>query len=340
MESERILPRWAVLNSIGRVVLIVGVIYVLVVGAFYRMLSNGADFGSAAYRTFVGPPLEQLVLLVALALTAFSLFNILRDPPLPLRYGERYIVLVLVALSLSTWFGAANYFIYARNHDAFAIEKDLGDKLRVGQEVQWETQIVAAREAVSGCERVVEALGTEPEAEFRAARVGYLDYQISLHSAPITIDVKLGYDSAEDPLPTAVHRVVARSKEQVPVVIDRFQGLLKRTDTPLGAHLLRDGFASKASLVQVFREESKWQIANWLSPPEGSISRRPVPLTLFLYQSAMDTLGAGQKALTPLSFLAKTIGLLYAFLKLIFFGMVIGTVARQLASKQPREANQ
>lgn len=342
MQAERILPRWSVLRKIGRLVGLGCFLYAMAVGFFYRMAMEGNQTAPAAYWAFSWPSLEQLSLLGIFVLITIGLFSLLRDATLPLLNGEQYLILVLIAVSLSIWFGAANYLIYARNADAFAVDKDLAEKLRSTQEAQWQEKLIEARQTIAGCERVLRALRTEPDAELRATQLGVDGYRIVLKSAPVTIDISLGPDPLEDGhFPTAVFRVVATLNGDR-IAVDRFQGFLAQRGvsrwSSLGPRLYNASVAPKAALMQIFEDESRWQVNNWLSPMQKPISRRAAPLSLFLYQSAMDTLGASPKYFTPVAFTAKAIALLYAFLKLIFFGMVISTVAKQLAIQRSNKA--
>ena len=65
---------------------------------------------------------------------------------------------------------------------------------------------------------------------------------------------------------------------------------------------------------------------------ESGYAAFSVPMTLFVYQAAMDALGASPGYFNPSSFLTRLMAFLYAFLKYIYFGVFVSVVAKGFVS--------
>jgi hypothetical protein len=338
VESGQVLPRWFILRKIAIVIGSAAGIYLYLWGAIYRMASWGPDRIPAAYFAFAAPSTAQIILLVPLALCALLFIRVLRD--YTLRENEQYLILVMLALVLFTWFGVANYVIYAHNPDTFAVDKELLNELSISQEREWKLMLSEAQENVEACDIILQALRAGQEKDLKAL-VSSNDYRLQLPQPPATIDVHLALDPDEDEhLPRAVYRVTAKAANRT-VLITRDEGILRGSPGgfSLGMHLYFEKNASVAELIQLFQRHKEWEIANWITPMQRTIARRPVPLTLFLYQALMDTVGANPKYFSPKTFSSRAIAFIYAFFKLVFFGMVITVFAKQLASGAATKAD-
>src|ERR1700720_4648535 len=120
MQDRQILPRWFVLRKLIRVVSLLALIYILIYGGIARMSFLDSSRIPAAYFAFAVPSAAELVLLVPFTLFALGLIALLRNHAL--LESEQYLILVTLALVLSTWFGVANYAIYMLRPDAFSVD--------------------------------------------------------------------------------------------------------------------------------------------------------------------------------------------------------------------------
>lgn len=71
---------------------------------------------------------------------------------------------------------------------------------------------------------------------------------------------------------------------------------------------------------------------NYLSQIRIRDAKVVVPLSLFIYQSAMDALGSNPKYFIPADFTTRATALVYALLRLLYFGSLLALCLNELCT--------
>jgi hypothetical protein len=114
-------PRVLVLKKIGLVFGLGSSFFVIL----FSLIDRFGERIPKAYSAFLLPSSAQVVLSLTFLYCCIHLFHLLQNREIVLRESEQYLILILLAVLLSAWFGAGNYAVYFFNPASFAIDKDL-----------------------------------------------------------------------------------------------------------------------------------------------------------------------------------------------------------------------
>lgn len=335
MASEtRILPRWSALKPMARRFSVVTAqSLVVIIGAVGVATFIPGRRGVTAHEHFLFIP---LLLGCAVAALAFPLWVLVREwfkCRASLLESETYVVLFTAALCLSAWFGLANYTLYFLDGSSFSADKHLEQVFAELQEREWQQRLSDSARIVRTCEDVVRLLQQEPGEVLQLSKVTHDLYRTDLKGSNVEIDYILlqNWDKFPPPvIPPGMVSYVESLSAKIGTETISFRLMRGELDAPYGKYISHPEMGiPKSLLIATFREEAKWEYDAWVIPMKSGITQRPIPLSLFLYQAVMDTVGASPKYFSPANFASRLLALVYALCKFIFFGMLVAALMRQ-----------
>jgi hypothetical protein len=286
-----------------------------------------------------------LLLGCAVAALAFPLWVLVREwfqCRASLLESETYVVLFTAAVCLSAWFGLANYTLYFLDGNSFSADKQLEQVFAESQEREWQQRLTDSARIVRTCEDAVRLLQQEPGEVLQLSKVTHDLYRTDLKGSNVEIGYILFRDWDKFPppeIPPGMVSYVESLSAKIGTETISFRLMKGELDAPYGKYILHPEMGiPKSLLITTFREEAKWEYDAWVSPMKSGITRRPIPLTLFLYQAVMDTVGASPKYFSPANFGSRLLALVYALCKFVFFGMLIAALMKQFKPTKSDEA--
>jgi len=254
--------------------------------------------------------------------------------------SETYLILFTVGIYLSMWFGLANYVSYFVNKDSFSIDK----QLEQAQETESQQRLGDSVRVARACEEVARLLQQEPRETLQLVKVTHDSYRTVLTGSNAVLDLVLYHDWDEphpSSAPTAYVKSFSATVGAQTTSFDAERAQFSWTQLSYLRYLQRpETGIPKSLLISTFQERAQWERDFASSGITAGIIHRPIPVSLFLYQAVMDTVGASPKYFTPASFASRLLALVYAVCKFIFFGMLVAALMKQFTSKasKPDEA--
>ncbi|MBZ5508603.1 MAG: hypothetical protein LAO78_24350 [Acidobacteriia bacterium] len=345
MASEaRVLPRWSALKPMVRRFSVITAQSLVMIACVASAILITDRRGITAREYFLFTP---LVLGCAVAALAFPLWALVREWfkwRSSLLESETYLVLFTAALCLSTWFGLANYTLYFLDSSSFNADKQLEQVFAESQEREWQQHLTDSARVVRTCEEIVRLLQQEPGEVLQLSKVTHDLYRTDLKGSDVEISYILfpNWDKFPPPkIPPGIVSYVQSLSAKAGTETISFRLMKGDLDEPYGKYIFHPEIGiPKSLLIATFREKAKWEYDAWVSPMKSGITRRPIPLSLFLYQAVMDTIGASPKYFSPATFASRLLALVYALCKFVFFGMLVAALMKQFKPIKPDEAKE
>ena len=319
----RVLPRGSILKKlITPFVLCLGNVSIPIAMVTFSVQNQDIP---KAYTTFWLPSLPLLFFVLSLAAGMFLLIKEWFKHRYEFLESEQYLILFSIAVYLSAWFGIANYTVYAINPTAFTVDREMQQQLVDKQEREWQQYLVDSRRIVANCDRVITELQRQPD-EITWMRLSPDTYITPLTGTDLSIEYHLPIDWKDHMETGGVDSITAKVGTEVLVTtsLPGIRGL------ELAEGIDKPRKIPRSVVVAAIQEKKRREIDDWVNPLESGIPRRPVPLSLFLYQAVMDTVGASPRYFNPAAFSTRLIAFIYAVCKFVFFGMVVAALMKQL----------
>jgi ABC-type sugar transport system permease subunit len=306
-----------------------------------RVLAHPHQIGPTAREEFLLVPFllgcAIVMLAVPMGFLVSDWFKNRRD----LLESETYLILFAVALYVSAWFGLANFTLYFSDKNSFVVDKQLEQGFTESQEKEWQQRLIDSGSIARSCEEMVRLLQQEPGEKLELSKVSHDSYRTVLRGSNAVINYILfpGWDKLPPPgiPPVYLKSISVKIGNQTVSFEARRAELL--FPEPIGEFMEHpEGGIAKSFLIATFREKARWEYEFWLNPMNAGIPRRPIPLSLFIYQAVMDTVGAGPKYFIPANFSARLLAFLYAVCKFIFFGMLVAALMKQFKTSKIEES--
>jgi len=290
-------------------------------------------FWPSARASFVLDSLLLAWMIVALVFPVGMLFLGWIKARTSLLESETYLILFIVAIYLSMWFGLANYLLYFLNKDSFNIDK----QLEQAQETESQQRSGDSVRLARACEEVARLLQQEPGETLQLVKVTHDSYRTVLTGSNVVIGLALFPDWDKLPPPHAPPAYVKSFSATVgaeTISFDAERSVFSGAQVSYIKYIEHpETGIPRSLLISTFEEKARWERAFALNPLKVGITSRPIPVSLFLYQAVMDTVGASPKYFTPASFASRLLALVYAVSKFIFFGMLVAALMKQFTDK-------
>ncbi len=271
------------------------------------------------------PGLYSVVILLSLVVWVIGVIHQLRSTWSSNVEIENYIALTLIALSVFTLLGGANYLLYRWNSHSFVIDSELQRRYGIGRARELEQALAASRGNVAFLRALANQVMNRRQSHFiregNRLECGIPGVELRLFEIPPTLGGS----------PPVWGVTVTLGEQEV-----RFDTLKHESFSSaiLEVHR-RDPPISKSTLVGFFETAAAWESANVVGPLANELVRErqetKIPLTLFLYQAAMDVLGSGPRYFAPANWIARALALFLAFAKYFVFGLFLSTIAKSLS---------
>jgi hypothetical protein len=320
------LPRWPIIKR-----LFFGPLLTLLTIALYSIPSSTYYESLLPHLYRFLPALVSLVVLIVATLGAALLFDTWRMEEKALLESELYLVLVTLAVYVFMFLGFLNYSLYALDHKAFTVDKPLEESYSA----RWRGEMQARLRLHHGNLEVLDALTTRLSevslGSFKKVMssqqlFGWYKYRIAIPVAAtkVELDYYLGSDRSR---PETRLRVELDAK---PVTISDAETL----DVASALKALEDKeWVRKEELMGILRAAAQWERTRWIVPLERDLKRDLLmPLSLFLYQGAMDALGSSPKYFEPATALARAVAFCSALAKYLFFGLFLSLLSQRWTS--------
>ena len=250
---------------------------------------------------------------------------------------EHILILLVIAIYSSMIFGALNYLLYRSDRGSFSVDESIGKSEYKKYLLSQQQRVEESKRVAEGSEKLVLELTKLERTSFTKARYSYWFSNPKRYIFDTNIEgvsIYLVETTMNGDQPMTYFTVEADAWRQK-LIID--------PDAQLGPPGIIEPFMNdtitRDDLVKAFQYLADWERNNIISPLEDQVKRAQelgdaafsLPMTLFLYQAAMDALGASPGYFNPSSFLTRLIAFLYAFLKYIYFGVFVSVVAKSFA---------
>ena len=279
-----------------------------------------------------------LLFLPILTLPVYHLFLILStwyDERRDFTEPEHIIILLVVAIYSSMIFGAINYGLYRVNNSFFSVDETIAKSEYKKYLLSQQQRIEESKRVVEGSKKLISELMKLERTSFTKSSYSYWPnprkYTFDTNIQGVSIYF---VEFTESETPVTHYSVEADVWGQKIVINPEAQ--IKALDL---RPFMKDQI-TRDDLVKVFQYQAEWEYSNIILPLEKQLksvqesgdAAFSVPMTLFVYQAAMDALGASPKYFNPSSFLTRLMAFLYAFLKYIYFGVFVSVVAKRFTS--------
>lgn len=278
-----------------------------------------------------GPAIYSSALLVIVAAVGASLCRHWWQEKATLIESEHYLVLVVLALMAFALIGSANYSIYRIHPRSFTIDAELQARLSGSARTGYTKSLQASIARRTTVEQLVTRL---------SAADGPSIHRIAIASPgagrkhilvlPFA-DTKMTFTYIP-PWRTSPALRVLRSQGPEGVV-DISSDSHYELASALRSIDSHERAVPKEQLVDLLRAAANWEDARWINPLEATIRRLnlrdyPLPLSLFMYQGAMDGLGNSPQYFSPMSAGTRALALFGAFLRYVFFGFFLTLLSK------------
>jgi hypothetical protein len=253
--------------------------------------------------------------------------------------AEHIFILLVIAIYSSMIFGAINYSLYRLDKSSFSVDERIVKKEYNEYLLSNQQRLDEAKRVADGSDKIIAELTKLERTTFK--RSG--NYYFFSNPKRYTFDTNI-------PGLTIYYVETTTSSEGASVTdytleADAWgQKLVIDPEAQLGAREILKPFTNdtvtRDDLVKVFQYQADWERKSIISPVEVKLKSAqesgdagfPVPMTLFVYQAAMDALNASPRYFNPSSFLTRLMAFVYAFLRYIYFGVFVSVVAKGFVS--------
>ena len=247
---------------------------------------------------------------------------------------EHILILLVIAIYSSMIFGALNYWLYRSNKSSFSVDETIGKSEYKKYLLSQQQRVEESKRLAEGSEKLVSELNKLERTSFTKSRYSYWYSNPQKYIFDTNIEGVSIYwvqETAQGDPPVIFWTVEADAWGQKLVINPEAQ-----LGPPGVIEPFKNDTITRDDLVKAFQYQADWERNNIISPLEDQLKKAQelgdeafsVPMTLFLYQAAMDALGASPGYFKPASFLTRLMAFLYAFLKYIYFGVFVSVVAK------------
>lgn len=248
---------------------------------------------------------------------------------------EHIFILLVIAIYSSMIFGAINYSLYRVDKSSFSVDERIAKKEYNKYLLSNQQRLDEAKRVADGSDKIIAELTKLERTTFKRSGNNYFfsnpkKYTFDTNIPGVTIYYVETTTSSE-----------GASVTDYTLEADAWgQRLVIEPEAQLGPREILKPFTNdtvtRDDLVKAFHYQADWERKSIISPLEVQLKSAqesgeagfPVPMTLFVYQAAMDALGASPQYFNPSSFLTRLMAFLYAFLKYIYFGVFVSVVAK------------
>jgi hypothetical protein len=243
--------------------------------------------------------------------------------------SEHYLVLVALAVLASMTLGLLNYLTYRVDSGAFLVEQRLHDKLVAGV-------IRGAHERLTRSELVLRACN-----DLRVALISSRQEHLPVVKDFMNAKVLIPQSHVDLYIQRERSRVIGLTAIAFVAIVQGRKAQLMPPE--LGWRLFIEqnfvhwSWVKKEELLNALDRRANREHVDEVASAERAITDAEtlaIPPSLFLYQGAMDTFGSGPGYFTPVGFLPRTVALVYAGVKYVFFGLFVALLSGRAASKQ------
>jgi hypothetical protein len=247
--------------------------------------------------------------------------------------SENYLILVTIAVYFFMLLGAFNYSLYRVNRKAFIIDRTLEESLKSSahqERVAWLDQSRRRIKVWSDLGNRISDLNVTSFEKIEAQGGKLIVLPISGASVLLTYSpparivpplwaVEAQLDGERASIGSGTHVDFASAIQS----LEQTSSLIPKND-----------------LVSLFRDASEWERQRWVTPLEKAIEGESegaqVPLSLFLYQGAMDAMGSSPNYFLPGNATTRVVALVASFIKYVFFGFFVSLLSKrwQLTQKE------
>lgn len=247
---------------------------------------------------------------------------------------QHYIALVILAVFASSLFGSVNFFTYLADGRNFIIDRELNEQLksRNAEIVIGATNALnAEKRKLTLCVQAIDSLILSPAGFVRFAFVGERPFERGIISSyrmqlPYGETLNAGevFGTTEAGTPMQIWSLdLDRDSERISLLVSGTTTMFLKPER-----------VDKRELIRLLFDESqrhREQISYLESVRSRVLSSFHIPVTIFLYQQAMDTIAESPLYFRPVQVLPISIELVYSLIKFIFFGTLISLLARRWA---------
>jgi hypothetical protein len=251
--------------------------------------------------------------------------------------SEHILILLVIAIYSSMIFGTLNYWLYRSDQSSFSVDENVAKSEYKKVLLSQQQRVDASKRLAETSEKLVLELTKLERTSFTKSRYSYWfsnpqRYIFDTNIEGVSIYLVEETIGSETPI---TYWTVEVDAWQQKLIID--------PDAQLGPYGIIKPFMNdtitRDDLVKAFQHQADWERNNIISPLEDQVKRAQelgdgafsLPMTLFLYQAAMDAVGASPGYFNPASFLTRLMAFLYAFLKYIYFAVFVSVIAKSFA---------
>ena len=326
------MPRWSILY---KVLLRPANALFIAAGILVSVLPAMQAFWPEVYRSRL--TIFSILILIMVTVGVISLCRVWFLEKQSLLESEHYLILVTLAVYMFMLFGALNYVLYLQNQEAFFVDRSLRETFYSKMHSERVKKLSMSRRKVEIWNDLASRTANLPQESFTKSKMGAFwspsKYQIALpiEGWKVTISyVPPLMGSPGAPTPPVYRLNVIVGKECVEISSET------HIDLKSDLMLLRDSDPlPKDDLVRVFRSAAEWEYKRWVRPLEQEIAVEKeditLPLSLFLFQGAMDGLGSSPKYFIAAAGMTRCVAFFAAFLRYMFFGLFVSLLSKQWA---------
>jgi hypothetical protein len=258
--------------------------------------------------------------------------------------SEHYTVLIVLAIYISTLFGALNYTIYQFDTTSFITDESF-IKNEQSQNIRAISRDIARSEKVfNDSEKIAAYVRQLPDTKFRRIDItdwwGFLGrtrtYKMELPGDDLSVVIQLVIAGDEG---QEIWTVIAKMGETESTV-NNYSGTFIM---PVAQEEI-----SRDDIAKTFESKAEFEKVTWLEPlnqekerlekeKESNFTSASISLYLFVYQSAMSMLGSDPGYMKPANFLTRLIAFIYASFKLVFFSIFASLIVLKRWIPSPPE---
>jgi hypothetical protein len=231
---------------------------------------------------------------------------------------EHFFVLTIFAACLSTYFAAANYFLYRWNENAFAFDSTVKTAFEKARADDKAKGIVRTKTIQAECQRLATELdGVDSALQTHGWYQNLTDVT--------TMDVGADHFRMEGDVNERGGSIVYTLSVHTPAVTFDVSAL--------EAGRLRADMTAK-DLANVLRRRAGWEFTQEQIPIETEATSGAT-IGVFVYQSLMDVFQSNPNYMKPVTVGARCLTLLYAFaVRFLFVGILLSLLAKGFGAKK------